>query len=317
LKTNLLKRKIIDKLETYQDGIMKFYLTTFALIITFLLKFQFQANASTKFSSENCSLPKGEQIVVGCTVDCGRFNKWALRRYARKNGYKVKIIDLYSENQTPDISAVDAILIPGGADINPKFYTQNIDEELRLHIESLDYLVNYTEEGKRRDQFEYDLLKNYFSSQSESELYTPVLGICRGMQMLTVSQGIPLIVDIKKELGIKNRRYTLDKIKITNPESLISEIQGRTTFRGVELHHQGLRLDYFKANREKWPHLDVTALSNGDRIAEVLEFYNRPALGVQFHTEYTFGKTRRRIFSWLLKRACIKKNILNSKTKVQ
>lgn len=296
---------------------MKFYLTTFALIITFLIKFQFQANASTKFSADNCTLPKGETITVGCTVDCGRFNKWALRRYARKNGYKVKIIDLYSENQSPDLSAVDAILIPGGADINPKYYTNNIDEELKLHIESLDYLVKYTDEGKRRDQFEYDLVRNYFNSQSESELYTPILGICRGMQMLTASQDIPLYVDIKKELGIKNRRYTLDKVTINNSESLISEIQQRKTFRAVELHHQGLRLDYFRKNRSKWPHLDVTATSNGDKIAEVLEFYNRPVLGVQFHPEYTFGKTRRRVFSWLLKRACIKKNIINSQKKVK
>lgn len=292
---------------------MKFNLTIFALLLTFLLKFQFQANAASNFSYQNCSLPKDEVITVGCTTDCGRFNSWALKRFARKNGYQVNIVNLYSKNQSPDLSQVDAILIPGGADINPKYYTQNLDEDLKTHIESLDYLVNYSDEGAERDPFEYELIKNYFNSSSDSVLYTPILGICRGMQMLTVSQDIPLYVDIKQELGINNRKYKLDKIQIINQESLLKEIQQRTYFRGVELHHQGLRLDYYNANKSKWPHLEVTAVSNGNKIAESLEFYNRPVLGVQFHPEYTFGKTRRRIFSWLLNRACVKKNILREK----
>lgn len=288
---------------------MKLYLSTLFLVLSFLFKVQLEANAATKFAADSCKLPQGESITVGCTIDCGRFNRWALKRYARKLGYKLNIVNLYSENQTPDLSSVDAILIPGGADINPDYYINNVEEDLQSHIRNLDYLVVYTSEGRKRDPFEYNLLQQYFNSKDSSVMFTPILGICRGMQMLTVSQGIPLYIDIKKELGIKNRKYNLDKITITDKESLLYSIRGKEKFRAVEIHHQGLRVDYFNKFRERWPHLNVTAYSHKGRIAEGLEFYNRPVLGIQYHPEYTFGKTRKSHFSWLLKRACMKKNL--------
>lgn len=288
---------------------MKLYLSTLLLVLTFLFKVQFEANAASTFTAETCKLDRSETLTVGCTKECGRFNTWALKRYARKLGYKLKIKNLYAKNQTPDLSQVDAILIPGGADINPDYYLDSVDEELKKHTRSLDHLVVYTSEGRKRDPFEYNLLKNYFASNNKDIASTPILGICRGMQMLSVSQGIPLYVDIKEELGIRNRRYTLDKVYVTNKDSLIYKVRGKTRFRGVEIHHQGLRVDYFQKNREKWPHLDVTGYSHRGKIAEVIEFFNRPVMGVQFHPEYTFGKTRRSIFSWLLKRACMKKKL--------
>lgn len=289
---------------------MKIYLSTLFLVLSFLIKIQWQANAATTFTAENCTLSKDQTLVIGCTQECGRFNSWALKRYARKLGYKLKLINLYSENQTPDLSQVDGIMIPGGADINPDYYISGLDKELQDHIRSLDYLVDYTSEGRKRDPFEYNLLQSYFTTASPAITKTPILGVCRGMQMISVSQGIPLYIDIKKELGIKNRRYKLDRVHLTNKDSLIYNIRGKSKFLGVELHHQGVRTDYFKKHRNKWPHLDITGFSNDGKISEVIEFYNRPVLGVQFHPEYTFGKTRKSIFSWLLKRACMKKNSL-------
>lgn len=289
---------------------MKLYLSTLFLVLSFLFKVQLEANASTKFAAQSCQLEPNEKIIVGCTQECGRFNSWALKRFARKLGYKIELKNLYSKNQTPDLTQVDAIVIPGGADINPDYYINAVEPELQERLRSLDDLVVYTDEGKRRDPFEYNLLQNYFASQDANIMYTPILGICRGMQMLTVSQGIPLYIDIKAELGIRNRRYTLDRIHVTNKDSLIYNIRKKTKFRAVELHHQGLRVDYFQKHRQRWPHLDVTAYSHKGRIAEVLEFHNRPVFGTQYHPEFTFGKTRRSHFSWLLKRACMKKKLV-------
>ena len=256
-------------------------------------------------SDIDCKLPEDQTLTIGCTNYCGRFNRWGLKWYARKLGYKLKIVNLRSKNQTLDYTDVDGVLIPGGSDIDPKWYMSSVTPEFREYLERIKHLSNYSNIGKKRDEFEFDLISNYFSNPQQR--YQPILGICRGMQVLTVSQGIPLYVDIKHELGIKNRKYTLDKINITNEESLIKELVGKTNFRGVELHHQGLNIEYFEKHRKNWPHLEVTAFSNGDKIAEALEFYDRPVLGVQFHPEYTFGSTRRGIFKWLLKRACFNK----------
>lgn len=262
------------------------------------------SQATTRFSP--CSLSKEQIIKIGCTTTCGRFNSWAMRSAARRLGYNIDYENIYSENSSIDISKYDAIIIPGGVDINPKYYTPYVEPELRAHIENLYYLVDFTTSGKQRDTFEYNLLENYFNNNSLRD--TPILGICRGMQMLTVSQRIPLYVDIKKELNIKNRRYTLDKIYVTKRDSALFDSVRKDTFRGVEIHHQGLRLDYFLQHKDRWPNLEVTSVSNGGKIAESLEFKDRPVLGVQFHPEYTFGKVRKGVFDWFLNQACHKKN---------
>lgn len=292
---------------------MNFTLTTLVLALVFFFKFSLNAKASTNFKMESCSLDKGESITIGCTKDCGRFNTWGLKKAARKLKYKLKIKNIYAKDTTPDYTRVDGVLIPGGVDIDPKYYIDSAPPELQEKIRNLDHLVNYSEDGKKRDPYEYNLIKKYFTANDKYTSNTPILGICRGMQMLTATQGIPLIIDIKEEYGVKNRRFTLDKIKITKKDSLIKSLQRRRKFRAVENHHQGLRLDYYLKNKEKWPWLEVTSTSNKGIIAETLEFKNRPVFGVQFHPEYTFGRTRVSTFKWLLNRACIKKKLTGVK----
>lgn len=273
------------------------------LYLGLCLVLSFSSYATTHYST--CELERNQVIKIGCTTTCGKFNSWAMNAAARRLGYKISYENIYSENTSIDLSKYDAIIIPGGVDINPKYYTPYVEPELRKHIESLYYLVDFTTDGRRRDQFEYNLLQDYF--QNDSLRKTPILGICRGMQMLTVSQKIPLYVDIKHELGINNRRYTLDKIFVTNKNSALYDTIGYSRFRAVEIHHQGLRLDYFLQNKDRWPNLEVTSISNGGKIAESLEFKDRPVMGVQFHPEYTFGRVRKRVFNWFLNMACHKK----------
>lgn len=280
-------------------------------LVILLLLFSFQSLANSQ-KSQSCQLDRNDVITVGCSWKCSRWNRWGIKRAARRAGYKVNIVNLFSENSTPDLSLVDAILIPGGADIAPKYYISKVERGLQEHIKSLDYLVDYSREGEMRDPFEYNLLNEYFAS--EEHALTPILGICRGMQMLSVNQGIPLYVDIKKELGFRNRRWKLDQIYVTNPESIVQSEIRDDKFRAVKYHHQGLRLNYFNQYKDRWPHLEVTSVSNRGKIAESLEFYNRPVVGVQYHPEWTFGKVRRGLFGWLLNRACLKKQ--NDKKKV-
>lgn len=240
-----------------------------------------------------------QDLVIGCTYKCDIFYQRAIKLAAKNRGLKVKIIDL-SKDQKFNLDELDGVVVPGGVDINPALYFPHIEESLREYTKSLDSYVNYTDEGKRRDAFELPFLKKYFEDEDTANL--PVLGVCRGMQMLAVSQGIPLYVDIKKELGIRNRRYLFDRIHVEEMESLMNDFFGHS-FWGFKRHHQGIRVEYFHKNKARWPELEITAYSNGGVIAESLEFQNRPVLGVQFHPENDFGYERRTIFGWLIDKA--------------
>jgi len=270
------------------------------LIFTLLLSINFAY-------SKSCKLAKDQTLRIGCTTKCKSFYKKALKRFAWKKGYNLEIVDMYKDSISQDLSGVDGIVIPGGADINPDLYKNKVEPDLRKKIEELDYLVDYSSEGDRRDPFEAEVLGSYFNDNSNKSL--PILGICRGMQMLAVSQGIPLYVDIKAELGIKNRRYLMDRIHLEDENSLIKSILKYSHFWGYKYHHQGIRVDYFnKYQSERWPNIKITSYSNKKRIAESLEFEGRPILGTQFHPEIDFWTERKRIFSWLLNESCLNKN---------
>lgn len=260
-------------------------MNTKAKLILFFLLFTFSAF--------------GESIRIGCTTKCDPFYRIALKKAAKDFNVSIQILDL-SKTTNKDLGDIDGIVIPGGADINPEHYFSAIEPELRDYTRSLDRYVDYSEEGRKRDPFEFKLLKEYFADDTLSTL--PVLGICRGMQMLAVSQGIPLYVDIKKELGIRNRRYLFDRVYITEKDSIMREIFGSSLV-AFKRHHQGIRVDYFKQHKSRWPQLDITSFSNREMVAESIEFRNRPILGVQFHPENDFGYERKKIFGWLIQKA--------------
>lgn len=245
-----------------------------------------------------------ETVTIGCATKCDLFFKYALKKVGKIKGVSVSIVDISSQGNSITWEDYDGVILPGGADIDPKYYLSAVETDLQEYTLSLDHLVKYTSEGKRRDPIEFNLLRDYFSKPELSNL--PVLGVCRGMQMLGVSQGIPLYVDIKTEIGIRNRRYLYDRINLEEGDSLMNQLF-RSSFKGFERHHQGLRVPYFKAHAERWPHLKITSYSNKGMIAESLEFINRPVLGVQFHPENDFGFERNRIFGWLIDSAVRRK----------
>lgn len=245
-----------------------------------------------------------ESLTIGCATKCDGFFHYALKRVGNLHGVKVKVLDVSKEGPIVDWKKYDGVIYPGGADIDPEYYLGSIEPVLQEYTRSLSHLVNFSEEGKRRDPIEYKLLQDYFSSQFTTDM--PILGVCRGMQMLAVSQGIPLYLDIKTELGIRNRRYLYDRIYNESGDSLMNELFS-SSFKAFKRHHQGIRVPYFKENSSRWPHIKITSYSNRGQIAESLEFSNRPILGVQFHPENDFGFERYRIFTWLIKKALNRK----------
>lgn len=239
-------------------------------------------------------------IKIGCTTKCKLFYQRALRSAAHELGAEIEVMDLSLEDRI-HWERVDAILIPGGPDINPCYYLASIEKDLREHTKKMDKYVHYSSQGKRRDAFEHGLLMEYFHNQGVKDL--PILGICRGMQMLAVSQGIPLYVDIREELGISHPYIWLDKVEVKDKESLMSRLSEGKTLVGAKLQHQAIRTDYFFHHHERWPNVEITAFSHEDHLAEAIEFKDRPILGVQFHPEVSPGSRMTNIFKWFIQTA--------------
>lgn len=274
--------------------INKFFLTLLVLIVPLT-------------SSATCELPKGEEITIGCSYDCDFFYRFRVTMTAWGMGYKARFVDLQKKkNMKEGMMSVDGILLPGGADIDPKYYMDAVSAELQDYTKKNLHLVEFTEEGKKRDPFEYSLVQKYSKDESFKDL--PLLGICRGLQMMSVAQGIPLYLDIKTELGIKNRRNLFDRVKITEDPSLIDSIYKPDSFKAFKLHHQGIRVPYYEEHIHKYPLTKVTAYSNDRKIAEAIEYTHRPALGVQYHPERSFSGASIPVFRWFLSKACEYKN---------
>ena len=121
-------------------------------------------------------------MKIGIT-DCGEkypiYEKWILSKH--NNTDKIEIIKLgYTLNNLDEVQQCDGILLTGGEDIHPQFYGKK--EYLSL--------CNPNFMDERRDEFEWKVCEHIFDNQ------VPVLGICRGLQLVNVFLGGTLISDI-------------------------------------------------------------------------------------------------------------------------
>lgn len=252
-----------------------------------------------------CEMPAEQVLKIACLDDCGYFVEKAINKAAKELNYHVQLETLQSSVIDPAI-AYHGFIIPGGADISSSYYNTGLPVELSKLIDSLNYLVDYSEEGARRDPIEYGFVRSYRTDERYAQ--SPLLGLCRGLQMMAVASDIPLYVDIRTELHIPNRINLFDEITFIETSSEISKLAGPIPFKAYKYHHQAIRYDYFlKNNLNLASNVEILALSNENKIPEVVKFNNRPALGTQFHPEQTDeGNVQEVFFKWFLKKSCKK-----------
>jgi len=157
-----------------------------------------------------------------------------------------------------DLNKGDFLLIPGGVDVNPERYHQ--ENTLSIFDNKLDDL-------------QFPLIDKALS------LNVPVLGICRGHQLLNVYFGGTLIQDIPS-LGNKLEHRKVegqDSIHDINIKegSFLYEIYGSKAIVNSS-HHQGIDIP--------GKDLIICATSN-DGIKEAFYHKNLEVYGVQFHPE--------------------------------
>ena len=117
----------------------------------------------------------------------------------------------------------DGLILCGGNDVSPWFYGQK-----NVACEELD---------TRRDEIEIALVQMYRKAQK------PILGICRGMQLLNVALGGSLIQDIGEELRVihSDLQEPLDKIHPIRMKlgSRMEAMYGKSAMVNT-IHHQAV-----------------------------------------------------------------------------
>ena len=168
---------------------------------------------------------------------------------------------------------LDGVLISGGADVNPKRYGAQPDPT--------------TEFEDVRDDYEFALL----DLATEREL--PVLGICRGLQLLNVHSGGTLHQDVPTHARYDIDPATLSDTITINSGSTLAELYGPSA-EVNSLHHQ--TVDVVGAD------LTVTARS-GDGTVEGLEHDELPMIAVQWHPEMLDTRDTEPVFAWIVEQS--------------
>lgn len=162
-------------------------------------------------------------------------------------------------------SRLDGLLLTGGGDIDPRLYGEDrIPECGEIEVE--------------RDEPELAIAR-WAVGQG-----VPILGVCRGMQLLNVLRGGTLYQDIITQHPTSPRHDHIDHPRTwraheiaINPASRLAAILGSPRASVNSLHHQAV-------NRIG-DGIDVTGWSE-DGIAEALELPDHPfAVAVQYHPE--------------------------------
>jgi len=160
------------------------------------------------------------KIAVTQRFDLGKYKagEWLISKN-NKEMFERKNVFLIQVNNTLNIDEVvnmcDGLFVPGGADVNPKLYGEEINGS-----------VNIVDE---MDELDYAYIKAF------NEAGKPIMGICRGHQIINVYFGGTLHQDITNHKdGVHH------KVDVTK-RSFIDEMYHQEKLTVNSFHHQAIK----------------------------------------------------------------------------
>jgi putative glutamine amidotransferase len=212
-------------------------------------------------------------LLVSCKNKSG-----AEKHYlpALKNAGWTGAIQLVAPGEPlPDLAGISGLLLTGGYDIHP------------CHWDASEPVHPKAEVDADRDAFEIPLIRSAW------ERHVPILGICRGEQVLNVALGGSMIQDVPEHFGCEPERHQHGTSDIPDmhhrvqlaPASRLRGLLGEDVFLVNSRHHQAIKQVAPPLRPVGW-HLDTAHPDTGPLI-EAVEAAdpNRWVFGVQWHPE--------------------------------
>lgn len=185
----------------------------------------------------------------------------AYSRAVRLAGGLPVMLPVLPGTEREQLAHLDGILLSGGVDADPEIWGAAHEAGLG-------------EVDPERDRFELELYR------LAREASAPVLGICRGFQLINVAEGgtlhqhLPNVAGVWADHAQTARAPVLGHRVSLTPDSRLGETHPAGSLRVNSYHHQGIK--------DPAPGLSVTAWAP-DGLAEALEAPG--VLAVQWHPE--------------------------------
>lgn len=179
------------------------------------------------------------------------------------------------------LDRIDALLLTGGADLNP-LWTNEEPAPTLGHINAA------------RD------LPELLITRLAYNRCVPIMGICRGLQMLTVALGGTVLQDMGPKEGRLKHSQDADKGEPTHSVTLLPHTVLRSLFNDDE--HIYVNTFHHQAVGTPGPKLKVSALAPDGIIEAVESSEHKALLGVQWHPEWLKADGQP-LFSWLVNEA--------------
>lgn len=171
------------------------------------------------------------------------------------------------------VERLDGVLLTGGGDIDPTHYGRSENDAKYIDAE--------------RDRYELALV------QAAVDQHKPILGICRGHQVINVQLGGTLLGHVEPHAVFDRPAVEHVHAVTLDPDSTTGRLIGQT-LEVNSLHHQAIDVVGDGVRAVGWAE---------DGVVEAIEGINERIIGVQWHAEKLDTRADDPLFTWLVSEA--------------